>query len=429
MKILITILILGYTIMAATVQTLHVDGTKIPLIHEKDKRLPLISLQLVFKNSGAITTPLNAGLAKLSAKMLNEGSKKLGSVEFSQALDDKAIHLSAHAGNETLVVELSSLKDQFNDGVALLQELLYEPNLSEEAFKKVQTMTLGSISQKVNDFDYVASASLKKVLFDGTPMQEPQIGTLESVQKIRLNDVKKFIKSHIILENAIFVIGGDVSKSDALNSALKIAKSLKQGKSEKLGFYNATTQTKDEVTLKPTQQAYIYFGSPYYVKVDDESRYISNVAMFILGSSGFGSRLMEEIRVKRGLAYSAYSRAHISNTSSYFSGHLQTKIESQKEAIDAVKEVVSKFIKKGATKTELKQAKKFLLGSEPLRNETISQRLSRSFNEFYQGKELGSHKKDLELIEKLKLKDLNRFISEHKELLELSFAIVDAPKE
>jgi zinc protease len=134
---------------------------------------------------------------------------------------------------------------------------------------------------------------------------------------------------------------------------------------------------------------------------------------------------MEDIRVKKGLAYSAYSRASINKTNSYFSGYLQTKLSNEANATQAVKEVVAEFVKNGVTQEELDQAKKFILGSEPLRVETISQRLSRTFNEFYQGKEIGSHQKELEQIEDLELCELNNFIKEHKEILELSFAVVN----
>ena len=104
---------------------------------------------------------------------------------------------------------------------------------------------------------------------------------------------------------------------------------------------------------------------------------------------------MEEIRVKRGLAYSAYARVYLNLSNSYFKGHLQTKLQSQNEAIKVVKEEIKRFVEKGVTQKELDGAKKFLLGSEPLRVETLSQRLYRSFNEFYTGKKPGFYKEQL----------------------------------
>jgi len=133
---------------------------------------------------------------------------------------------------------------------------------------------------------------------------------------------------------------------------------------------------------------------------------------------------MEEIRVKRGLAYSSYSRTSIGKSHSSFTGHLQTKNENLDDAKKIVKEEIARFVSNGATAEELAQAKRFLLGSEPLRNETLSQRLSRAFFEYYGGFELGHSKKQLEKIEKLSLDELNAFIKKHDEITKLSFSVV-----
>ncbi len=91
---------------------------------------------------------------------------------------------------------------------------------------------------------------------------------------------------------------------------------------------------------------------------------MAKVASFILGGSGFGSRLMEEIRVKRGLAYSAYGQVSMNKSHSYFTGYLQTKLESADEAKELVSSLVNEFVRNGVTKDELEAAKNFLLGSE-----------------------------------------------------------------
>ena len=120
----------------------------------------------------------------------------------------------------------------------------------------------------------------------------------------------------------------------------------------------------------------------------------AKVASFILGGSGFGSRLMEEIRVKRGLAYSAYGHIAINQSHSYFSGYLQTKTNNAKEAKNLVVSIVDEFVQNGVTEEELEAAKNFLSGSEPLRVETLSQRLSRSFHLYYKGLDQDYSKKN-----------------------------------
>ncbi len=423
-KIFLAILILGNIIMAATIQHIEVKGVKIPLIFEEDKRLPIVTMQFVFKNSGTITDVDKAGLARFSARVMSEGTSKLGSSAFAEALEAKAIHISASSGKETFVMELGSLKEEFENGLKSFDALLKDPNFTQKVISKVKTTTLGSLARKENDFDYIASTELKALLFEGSVMAKPSNGTAKSIKSIELDDVKEFVKKNLVSSKLIVVLGGDVDIEKVKKQIAKIIESMPIGKSSDVKNYRVINKIKEKIIKKETKQAYIYFGSPYDMSVDSKDYYKARVATFILGTGGFGSRLMEEIRVKKGLAYSAYARVNVSKSSSYMSGYLQTKLESLDEAKKTVKEVVAKFVKDGVTKEELEQTKKFLLGSEPLRVETMSQRLNRTFMEYYKGQELGHSVKELELIKNLKLKDLNKYIRSHKEILEMSFAIV-----
>ncbi|MBL1242933.1 MAG: insulinase family protein [Sulfurimonas sp.] len=410
--------------MAATIDSIEINGVSVPLIYEEDKRLPIVTTQIVFKNSGSITDVKKAGVAPFSAKVLNEGTQKLGSNAFAEALESKAIHISSTAGSETFVMEVSSLTDEYENSLKYLEMLLKDPNYSKESMSKIKTMTLGSLSRKENDFDYIAGSELKKLMFEGTVLGIPSSGTKESITSIRVTDIKRFVKEHIVLSRAIIVVGGDISLDEVKKNMQEALSSLEVGKDEDVVFYEVSKDVKKSVLKKETEQAYIYFGTPYNMKVDDEEYFKARVATFILGTGGFGSRLMEEIRVKRGLAYSAYARVHMSKSSSYMTGYLQTKLDSMDEAKKTVSEVIQDFVKNGVTKEELEQTKKFLLGSEPLRVETMSQRLNRTFMDYYKGFEAGHSSHELEKIKNLKLKDLNKFIKSHKEILNITYAIV-----
>jgi len=424
MKIFLTLLLLGQIIMAATIDTIEINGVSVPLIYEEDKRLPIVTTQIVFTNSGSITDIKKAGVAPFSAKILNEGTQKLGSNAFAEALESKAIHISSTAGSETFVMEVSSLKDEYENSLKYLDMLLKDPNYSKESMSKIKTMTLGSLSRKENDFDYIAGSELKRLMFEGTVLGTPSAGTKESITSIRITDIKRFVKEHIVLSRAIIVVGGDISLDEVKKNMQEALSSLEVGKDEDVVFYEVSKDVKKSVLKKETEQAYIYFGTPYNMKVDDAEYFKARVATFILGTGGFGSRLMEEIRVKRGLAYSAYARVHMSKSSSYMTGYLQTKLDSMDEAKKTVSEVIQDFVKNGVTKEELEQTKKFLLGSEPLRVETMSQRLNRTFMDYYKGFEAGHSSHELEKIKNLKLKDLNKFIKSHKEILNITYAIV-----
>jgi len=426
-KTVILLIMIQGILMSATLNPIKIDNVEVPFIFEEDNSLPIISMQLIFKNSGSLTDKKD-GLVKMAGKLLNEGTKKDGAVGFATKLESRAIGLSAHAGAETFVIELGSLKSEFPKGIELLKELLKDPNYSEESLGKIKTQTIGSLKRKESDFDYISSLAMKSMLFPNTPLAKASLGTVESINSIKMADIKKHITEHLGLENAIIVMGGAINLQDAFKLAASVLLELSHVKSNDITPMKAVGQKQVKESIVKSEQAYVYFGAPFDVAYDSKERHLSQVASFILGSSGFGSRLMEEIRVKKGLVYSVYSRFNINKSHSYFSGYLQTKIESGDEAVKSVKDVVQFFLDKGITQEELSSAQQFILGSEPLRNETLSQRLNRAFQEYYTNRPLGSATENLKKIEAMTLDELNAFIAKHKEIAELSFSVVTGEK-
>jgi len=426
-KIVILLILLQGIAMSKGIEEVDVNGTKVPMVFEQSAYVPLISMQIVFKNSGAIYDK-KTGLADMASKLLAEGTKKDGSVGFASKLENSAIHLSASAGNETFSIQLSALKSEFDKALSLFQELLQDPNYTQETMEHITRQKIGWLTQKESDFDYIASLGLKEILFKGTPLGRPRAGDLQSIESMRLDEIKHFIATHLGKNNAIVVIGGDITLADAKRAVASIVGLLPEVTLQESAYINATDKKSLHKREAKTEQAYIYFGAPYDFKYSDPNQYISKVVSYILGGSGFGSRLMEEIRVKRGLAYSAYSRFVIDKTSSYLSGYLQTKLENEKEAQALVQTIIEKFVAEGITQKELDAAKEFLIGSEPLRGETLHQRLNRSYREYYYERPLGYDKEQLKKIEALKLDEINSFIKTHTEITQISYSIVTAEK-
>ena len=416
--------ILQGSLMGAEIKHINVKGVQIPVIFEEQKSLPILNLQLVFQNSGYIQDGNKSGLVNLSSKLLNEGTKELGSTKFAELLDENAITINTSNGFETFVIELSSLKEESNKAISLLNDLLKSPNYSEDTLSKLKTLMVGSLKRKENDFDYVSQNQLKSILFKNTALENPSSGTIESISKIQLKDIEKFVKKTVNLNNLIIVAGGDFELKEFEKLVNPVLNTLEVGEKVEANKVVFESKNEEKTLLKDTQQAYIYFGSSFNIDSKDEENYKAKVASFILGGSGFGSRLMEEIRVKRGLAYSAYGSISINKSHTYFNGYLQTKNESADEAKKLVSQIVADFVKNGVTEDELKAAKNFLTGSEPLRSETLSQRLNRAFTLYYRGLEQDYSKKELEKIQNLKLKDLNDYIKSHNEINNLTFSIV-----
>jgi len=421
---LFIIAILQGNLMSATIKHINIKGIEVPIIFEEQKDLPILNLQLVFQNSGYIQDKDKSGLVNLSSSILNEGTKELGSSNFAQILDENAITIHSSNGFETFVIEVSSLKEQSKKAVSLLNDLLKSPNFTQSSLDKIKTIQTGYLKRKENDFDFIAQNQLKALLFKDTALENPSSGTIESISKIELKDIENFLSKTISLNNLIIVAGGNFTQKEIETLIKPILENLKIGEKSEVKKIDFKSQKSEKTLQRDTEQAYIYFGSSFNIDSKDEENYKAKVASFILGGSGFGSRLMEEIRVKRGLAYSAYGNISINKTHTYFSGYLQTKNETAKEAQELVSKLVDEFVENGVTQEELTAAKNFLLGSEPLRNETLAQRLNKSFTLYYRGLDQDYSKKELEKIQNLKLEDLNKYIKSHKEINNLTFSIV-----
>ncbi len=420
--------IIKVEVMAVELKSLEIGGVRIPVIYEKSDSLPLFYLQLVFKGAGGVSDGKNLGLANLSSSLLNEGTKKLGVTKFSQQLEEKALALDVGNGVETLSFMLSGMSEHKNSGILALKDLLENPNFTQKALDKVKENALISLLEKESDYDYQAEIALNKMLFKGSALEYPLKGTAESISKISLKEVESFYKKYINLESLIIVAGGDV-EFESLAESLGFLQNLPQGQKPEIKPIKASGEQGFSRILKDTQQAYIYFGAPLEVKdLQKESAFVK-VASFVLGGSGFGSRILEEVRVKRGLAYSASMYLDSRASKQYAFGYLQTSLKNEKEAVKIVKEVVSEFVKNGITKEELEEAKKYLLGSAPLKSETLSQRLGVAFMNYYNGLPLDFQKQVLDEISTLELESVNNYIKKHAEITELTFAIVSSDKE
>lgn len=422
------LLFLGVQMDANTSQNLvkyyELKNVKIPVISEVSHMLPTGFIQLAFIGGGNISDGDKIGLSKISTSLLNEGTKELGATKFSELLEERAIGLSTSSGLETLNIELNYLKDEQNKAIKLLGELLKSPNLTETTLKKIQTRAITNLLNKQNDFDYIANTELSTLLFKNTPLKRPALGTIKSIKNIKIIDIKNYLQENLVLKKLVIIMGGDIDIDETLESLKPILSILSVGKESKKYHYEVNNAPQEKTVYKSTQQAYIYFGSPFQINDLKNESYKAKVLGFVLGSSGFGSRLMEEIRVKRGLAYSAYLRVVTGKIISYTTGLLQTQLQNQDESIALVKKVINDFTQKGITQRELDDAKNFLLGSEPLRRETLSQRLSAKFYNYYLNLPLDFNEIQLDQIKNLTLKEINDYIYNHLEIKNLSFAIV-----
>ena len=395
-KLIFLILIKGF-LMSANLDFITYKNKQIPLIYEKTS-LPIFEMQLILKNSGYITdTQKKQGVTNLVAKMLNEGTLKDGAINFAKKLEQYAISIHAINGLETFMIETHCLIEHSKKAINYLNQLLKNPNITNKTLNKIRLIQLSKIEQKKVDYDYVASTNLRHIMFKNTPLSNINIGTSASIKEITLSDITNKINHLFNINNLIIVAGTNLEIEQFKKLILTVLDNFKDMPTKQISKIWPVDLTTNIEVIKDTKQAYIYFGSKFDIEPNSPDTYKAKVASFILGSGGFGSRLMEEIRVKEGLAYSAYGYIQNDKSNSYFKGYLQTKLQNKDKAIALVKQIINDFVTNGVTQKELQSAKKFLLGSEPLRNETLSQRLNRTFLLYYKGLDINYPQKELKL--------------------------------
>ena len=168
-------------LMSATTKQIKCNNTKVPVVFEKFNTLPIFNLQLVFTNSGYIKDGNNPGITNITAKILNEGTKKDGSVQFARKLENDAISIETSTGFETFVIEVSCLKSEYKTALKYLKQLLQDPNITKEILSKIQGLQLSKLEQKQNDFDYVASKKLLSITYKNTPLEYGRDGNVKTI--------------------------------------------------------------------------------------------------------------------------------------------------------------------------------------------------------------------------------------------------------
>ncbi|EAJ6191728.1 insulinase family protein [Campylobacter lari] len=400
---------------------LDFNETKIGIIYEYDNELPVVFFKLIFKNSGKIAEKHNRGCASMLARLLNEGS----SDEFFRSLEYRAIELYTKASFEHFQISIKCLKEHFDFALEKLQELFLNVRFDEKILQRLKTLALGELASLNTDYDYQAKRLLNKNVFKDEIFASGLDGTKESIEKINLKELQDFMSENLVLDNALFVFGGDIKEDEVKIKVEKICQILKKNTPNQNKNYKLIDESIEVSEQKSTEQAYIYFCSPFDIQINDEKMYLAKLALFILGQGGFGSRLMEEVRVKRGLAYSAYAMLDVNLNYSRVFGYLQTKNESSNEAKTLVKEVFKNFVQNGVNDKEFQLAKQFLVGSMPLRYESLTKRLDIMLNEYLHGLKLGNLKEEMQKIKNTTLNELNDFIKAHSEIIKVSFASIE----
>ncbi|MDI6744415.1 MAG: pitrilysin family protein [Thermodesulfovibrionales bacterium] len=341
------------------------------VLHSEKHNLPIVMATMIVKASLLDEPKKKAGLAYLTAELLDEGTKNRKSSEISEEIEFIGAGLGASAGGDYTTITLSVLKKDIEKGFELLSDIILNPVFPQEELDRKREMTKGSLKQREDDPSFLAERSFKKEVFGEHPYGRLVEGSTETLSEITREDLREIHSKYFIPNNAILSVVGDLTPSE-LDSLIK--KYLDPWKiadlpERKIHPMNEEKTKKAVKMDKDVTQATIIIGH-LGISRNNPDYYAVSVMNYILGSGGFASRLMQKIRDELGLAYDVRSFFDASKEKGSFQAEVQTKNESANTAIEEILKQIEKIRNEQVSDEELSGAKDYLIGSFPRRLDT-----------------------------------------------------------
>lgn len=330
--------------------------------------LPMVDVRVVF-NAGSARDDGKPGLASMTNLLLDHGAGDWNTDEIVERFDQVGAQFATAAYRDMAVVKLRSLTDKawLESALETMSAILQKPRFDEAELKREQQRVLVALKNQQESPSDIAEKLFYKALYGTHPYASPVLGTKESVSQLALSDIVDFYNRYYVARNAIVVIVGAVDKARAKAIADQLMTGLPKG--EPAAALPEVQDVQQSETIKeqyPSSQTHIWVGQVGKVRGDPDyfPLYVGN---HILGGSGFGSRVVSEIREKRGLAYSAYTYFSPMQRKGPFIMGLQTKNDQAEDALKVLMSTLKTFIDDGPSKEELESAKKNITGGFALR--------------------------------------------------------------
>src|SRR6478672_2891963 len=337
----------------------------------QDATVPLIAMEYSFSGGASQDPPAKPGVGNMVADLLDEGSGDLDSKTYHERLERRAIELSFSSTRDNLRGSLRMLKDNKDEAFDLLRMALTSPHFDGTDVERIRTQVLSGLRRDTTNPTALASRKFLEIAFGDHPYGRPANGTLDSVPKIDVTDLKDYVRRVIAKDGLRIAVVGDVD-ADTLGKLLDKTFGGLPAKA-------TLTPVADVQAVKPPQRAFIpldvpqtvvTFGGPG-IRRHDPNFMAAYVVSYILGG-GSSSRLYKEVREKRGLAYSVYESLLWMDHSALFIGNTGTRADRAGETVDAVTKEVRRMAEEGPTQQELDEAKSYLKGSQMLALDTSS---------------------------------------------------------
>lgn len=344
------------------------EGARVYFVENHD--LPMLDLSVHFPAGAGYDRPETSGVASMTNRLLRLGADGMSEDEISRRLADVGAQLGGRFSTDHAGLSLRTLVSlrERRQALDLFARILSRPEFPAAVLAREKVRLIGALKESDTQPDTIAAVNFYRMVYRDHPYALRSSGEVATVERITRDELVAFHQGHYVAERAVVALIGDVSRTEAEAIAGEVTRGLPRasGAEPPLPPVPELTAAESRVIAHPASQAHIMIGAPGITR-DDPDYFALYVGNYVLGGGGFISRITEEVRQKRGLAYSAYSYFSPLRRPGPFLIGLQTRRDQVQEALKVVREVVRDFEAGGPTEDELKAAKQNIIGGFPLR--------------------------------------------------------------
>lgn len=332
----------------------------------EDHSIPFMALELTFAGGASLDRPGKRGAAYLMTGLIEEGAGDMDARTFQAAREALAADFGFNVTDDRLSISARMLSENREEALTLLRAALVDPRFDQDAVDRVRGQVLSGIRSDAADPNALAGQALYARLYGDHPYGSPMEGTEESVNALTRDDIVNAHADLMVKSRVIIAAVGDITPEQLGVMVDDLLAEMPAEGPELVGPANPTFDGTLELTDFATPQSVALFAQPG-MDQDHPDFFAAYILNSILGGSGRQSRLMEEVREKRGLTYGVYSYLVGKEQANVMLGSLASANGNMAEALDVIRAEWDRIATEGVTEEELESAKIYITGAYPLR--------------------------------------------------------------
>ncbi|WP_298851884.1 pitrilysin family protein [uncultured Ruegeria sp.] len=332
----------------------------------EDHSIPFTALELRFRGGTSLDDADKRGAVYLMSGLIEEGSGDMDARTYARELEALAASFRYNAGDDTVSISARFLTENRDEVVDLLRTTIHEPRFDQDAVDRVRAQILSGLRSDLTDPNEIAGLNFAQMAYGDHPYGSEGKGTIESVSTLTREDVVAAYEGVFAKDRLYVGAVGDITAEELGILLDTLLAALPETGKPIPGKANVTIPGGVSVVEFDTPQSVALFGQSG-IDRDDPDFFAAFVLNHILGGGGFESRLMQEVREKRGLTYGVGTYLVPKDLASVYLGSVSSANDRIAEAVEVIRDEWARAASEGVTQKELDDAKTYLTGAYPLR--------------------------------------------------------------